>query len=275
MKRLALLLLLAGSAFAQERFLPPWFVANPFLSLPQFVATTFNKGVSGGGPGTSPSLVTGQFCSASTTSTSVSTLTCNLPNNIASGHGVLIAATVCCSTATVPAAADGPADTLTQPTGCSVNWDTIASPALFSHIWYAQSSAGGSKSVTVNFTGTQATFSGFIGWEIQNPGAVDGSCVTNALDTSASFPSLTLTTSTTNEYLFVWGNVDSSSMGVPTAVSGFSFQVSGGVNNSYFSSANEGYLVEDKSAATATGYAGTWSDGAGSTRRSAIGIIIK
>ena len=220
------------------------------------------------GGGTSPSLF--QSCSAVDGSPTISTLACNFTNNITAGNAVVIVSTQCCVSSITSTAADGPGDTLTAPTGCTkLSWHTTSVPVLFTTAFYAQSSAGGSKSATVNYSGGTASYSAMQAFEISNSGTIDGNCTTQALNASASFPSVTNTTANVNEYIMGFFGTTTTPV-TATAGSGFTLrQTVGSATTGY------GIWMQDRAAATATTYTNTFSDGAGTQDRFIMSMVIK
>jgi hypothetical protein len=155
--------------------------------------------------------------------TSSGTLTLTLPQPTGAGHTLIVGMSFW--PLDITSVSDGSGDTFTRGLITSIYHD-VSGSAIYNNFYYAKSTAGGTSSLTLNFSGGSTYVSVAVaevaGLNASTP--LDQSAFHESLTPTAAWSSAAVTTTATNEYLFSWAATGASNPSCSNPASGWTIE---------------------------------------------------
>jgi len=141
--------------------------------------------------------------------TSGGTVTLTLPQATGAGHAIIVGLSFW--PLDISSVTDGSGDTFTRGLATSI-YHNVSGSGLYDNFYYAKSTAGGTTSLTLNFSGGSTyllvAVAEVAGLDPSAP--LDQSGYHESLTATAAWSSAAVTTTAANEYLFSWAYTDAS-----------------------------------------------------------------
>jgi hypothetical protein len=155
--------------------------------------------------------------------TSGGTVTLTLPQATAAGHTLIVG--VSFWPLDISSVTDGSADTFTRGLTTSI-YHNVAGSATYTNFYYAKSTAGGTTSLTLNFSGGSTyllvAVAEVAGLDHSTP--LDQSGFHESLTATTAWASAAVTTTAANEYLFSWAATEASNPTCASPASGWTIE---------------------------------------------------
>jgi hypothetical protein len=155
--------------------------------------------------------------------TSGGTVTLTLPQATSAGHTLIVG--VSFWPLDISSVTDGSGDTFTRGLATSVFHNTSGS-ALYTNFYYAKTTAGGTTSLTLNFSGGSTyllvSVAEVAGLNSSTP--LDQSAFHDSLTATTAWSSAAVTTTAANEYLFSWAATGASNPSCSSPSSGWTIE---------------------------------------------------
>ncbi len=155
--------------------------------------------------------------------TSGGAVTLTLPKATGAGHTVIVG--VSFWPLDISSVTDGSGDTFTRGLATSIYHD-VSGSATYNNFYYAKSTAGGTTSLTLNFSGGSTyllvAVAEVAGLDPSSP--VDQSGFHDSTAATAAWSSAAVTTTTANEYLFSWAATQASNPSCSNPASGWTLE---------------------------------------------------
>jgi len=160
-------------------------------------------------PPPSPAISVIQKATFSRQPTSGGTVTLTLPQATGAGHAIIVGLSFW--PLDISSVTDGSGDTFTRGLATSI-YHNVSGSGLYDNFYYAKSTAGGTTSLTLNFSGGSTyllvAVAEVAGLDPSAP--LDQSGYHESLTATAAWSSAAVTTTAANEYLFSWAYTDAS-----------------------------------------------------------------
>ena len=155
--------------------------------------------------------------------TSSGTVTLTLPQATGAGHTLIVGMTFW--PLDISSVTDGSGDTFTRGLTTSVFHNVLGS-GMYTNFYYAKSTAGGTNSLTLNFSGGSSyllvAVAEVAGLDPSAP--LDQSGFHESLTATSAWSSAAVTTTAANEYLFSWAATEASNPSCSNPASGWTIQ---------------------------------------------------
>ena len=155
--------------------------------------------------------------------TSGGAVTLTLPKATGAGHTLIVG--VSFWPLDISSVTDGSGDTFTRGLATSIYHD-VSGSATYNNFYYAKSTAGGTTSLTLNFSGGSTyllvAVAEVAGLDPSSP--VDQSGFHDSTAATAAWSSAAVTTTTANEYLFSWAATQASNPSCSNPASGWTLE---------------------------------------------------
>ena len=152
--------------------------------------------------------------------TSGGTVTLTLPQATGAGHTLVVG--VSFWPLDISSVTDGSGDTFTRGLATSI-YHNVSGSATYTNFYYAKSTAGGTTSLTLNFSGGNTyllvAVAEVAGLDPSAP--LDQSGYQDSLTATAAWSSAAVTTTATNEYLFSWAASEAANVTCASPASGW------------------------------------------------------
>jgi len=170
-----------------------------------------------------PAISVIQKASFSRQPTSGGTVTLTLPQATGAGHTLIVGMSFW--PLDISSVTDGSGDAFTRGLGTSV-YHNVNGSATYTNFYYAKSTAGGTASLTLNFSGGStyllvavAEVAG-----LNSSAPLDQSGYNESLTATAAWSSAAVTTTAANEYLFSWAATEASNPSCSGPASGWTIE---------------------------------------------------
>jgi hypothetical protein len=151
------------------------------------------------------------------------TVTLTLPQATGAGHTLIVG--VSFWPLDISSVADGSGDTFTRGLATSI-YHNVSGSAIYNNFYYAKSTAGGTTSLTLNFSGGSTyllvAVAEVAGLNSSTP--LDQSGFHESLTPTAAWSSAAVTTTAANEYLFSWAATGASNPSCSSPASGWTIE---------------------------------------------------
>jgi len=152
--------------------------------------------------------------------TSGGTVTLTLPQATGAGHAIIVGLSFW--PLDISSVTDGSGDTFTRGLATSI-YHNVSGSATYTNFYYAKSTAGGTTSLTLNFSGGSTyllvAVAEVAGLDPSAP--LDQSGYQDSLTATAAWSSAAVTTTTANEYLFSWAASEAANVTCASPASGW------------------------------------------------------